>query len=406
MGWIVLGRGVWRGRQGRAATSSGSVATAGKSTTQVVALYAAGWVLAFGPWLIRNAVWTGNPVFPLAYQVFGGTGWSAERAERFTRAHRSTDFSLATIARYLGSIPTVDDWEQILGEIPARSDWQSALVFAFAPLALLGGCRRRAIGLWLLVGYLFLVFWGFTHRLDRFWLPLEPFAGALAGAGLVWSGRRVWQAFALTSCLVAVVYNLAYCTTSLCGVNAYDVDLRLQWQRNVAADPAMAVCNQSGLIRPDQMVLHVGSAAVFYAEPSARYHTVFDDALFERLVRGPAGSVDLRPAPEIRNALAELRADFVLIDWGEIARHRRPGGYGFSAFVRPDVVRALVRSKVMEKLATPVAVPTIVVWNSVATGPQPGDVVTAAEAARLPAGVEAAERVELFRVLREQEAAP
>lgn len=37
--------------------------------------------LIFGaPWYIRNVFWTGNPVFPFAYGLFGGRGWSAQMA--------------------------------------------------------------------------------------------------------------------------------------------------------------------------------------------------------------------------------------------------------------------------------------------------------------------------------------
>ena len=33
-----------------------------------------------GPWYLKSYVWTGNPVYPFAYEVFGGKLWSEERA--------------------------------------------------------------------------------------------------------------------------------------------------------------------------------------------------------------------------------------------------------------------------------------------------------------------------------------
>ena len=50
-------------------------------------LYGVGAILAFSPWLIRNAAFTGNPVYPFAYGWFGGRDWSAAQAEQWQRGH-------------------------------------------------------------------------------------------------------------------------------------------------------------------------------------------------------------------------------------------------------------------------------------------------------------------------------
>jgi hypothetical protein len=50
-------------------------------------LYVFGAILAFSPWLIRNAAFTGNPVYPFAYGWFGGRDWSAAQAEQWQRGH-------------------------------------------------------------------------------------------------------------------------------------------------------------------------------------------------------------------------------------------------------------------------------------------------------------------------------
>jgi len=35
------------------------------------------------PWYVRNWIWTGNPVYPFAYEVFGGRNWSPKLAEKY-----------------------------------------------------------------------------------------------------------------------------------------------------------------------------------------------------------------------------------------------------------------------------------------------------------------------------------
>jgi hypothetical protein len=40
-----------------------------------------------GPWLVKNLMETGNPVYPLAYSLFGGADWDAATNIRWVRAH-------------------------------------------------------------------------------------------------------------------------------------------------------------------------------------------------------------------------------------------------------------------------------------------------------------------------------
>jgi hypothetical protein len=43
-------------------------------------------LLAAAPWYLRNLAFTGNPVYPFAYRLFGGLGWSQWRADWYARA--------------------------------------------------------------------------------------------------------------------------------------------------------------------------------------------------------------------------------------------------------------------------------------------------------------------------------
>ena len=312
--------------------------------------FATGCLLFVGPWLVRNALWTGNPVYPLAYSWFGGIDWSTEDAQHFDSHHRSNDFSIASLARYVGELPTGNNWGRVLGEIPCRSDWQSALLFTFAPLALLGRRRRRAAALWLLLAYLFLAFWTLTHRLDRFWLPLEPFAAVLAGAGMAWCTHRGWSGLVGCSVALAVFYNLAYCSTSLCGLNNYTADLDQQRLLTAATSPAVGVANYSGLVPHDATVLYLGYPAVYYAIAPARYNTVFDHNLLEQWVRR-ADANGLRAPEEIRQVLRREGIEYIIVDWSWIERYRSPGNYGYAPFIQPELFEALVQQKVL--LAVP-----------------------------------------------------
>lgn len=309
--------------------------------------FAIGVALLFGPWLARNYVWTGNPVFPLLANHIKTRNWPPEKAERFAAAHRSKSFTMADAFEHSSIVA----W---------KSDWQTAMAFSFAPLALFNFVnRRQALFLWLLVFALFAVFWGLTHRLDRFFLTLEPPLITLAAGGLTWSASRVWRWFAIACVAVSLPYHLVYCTCGLCGLPNYTADLRSQWQSNWQGEPAVLVANDTRIVPADSYVMVLGYSAIYNCQPMAMYATVFDDNAFEQIARNPeAPQPDaLKPGFRIQAAFDTLKLDFVIVDWSWIKRYREPGNYGYPAFVQPAVFARLCQMGVFEKVPLPHSFP-------------------------------------------------
>jgi thiol-disulfide isomerase/thioredoxin len=52
----------------------------------LVSLALGGW------WYARNILWTGSPVFPFAYEIFGGRGWTAQMAKAYAADQASFGF--------------------------------------------------------------------------------------------------------------------------------------------------------------------------------------------------------------------------------------------------------------------------------------------------------------------------
>lgn len=46
-------------------------------------LYFSAALLVASPWYLKSLFWTGNPVFPFFYNIFGGRGWNADLAEMY-----------------------------------------------------------------------------------------------------------------------------------------------------------------------------------------------------------------------------------------------------------------------------------------------------------------------------------
>ncbi len=118
--------------------------------------------------------------------------------------------------------------------------------------------------------------------------------------------------------------------------------------RNDVDDPATGHIGRVSLVHhylnqtvpPGGVALLVGDAQPFDLEMPTLYNTCFDDVILEPLIQG-------RSAVERRAALQELGITHVFVHWGEIARYRSPGNYGYPDFVQPQVFDELVRQNVL-----------------------------------------------------------
>ncbi|MEA3403154.1 MAG: glycosyltransferase family 39 protein [Armatimonadota bacterium] len=57
------------------------------------------------PWYLKSYLWTGNPVYPFAYELFGGKLWSADRAEQYRYSQREYGRSDLPPLRELREMP-------------------------------------------------------------------------------------------------------------------------------------------------------------------------------------------------------------------------------------------------------------------------------------------------------------
>ncbi|MDR3637770.1 MAG: hypothetical protein P4L84_28445 [Isosphaeraceae bacterium] len=300
-----------------------------RRSPRLVLAYALGWAAVMVPWLGKNVVDTGNPVYPLGYRVFGGRLWDLEREAKWNRVHGP---------KAIASAALVESFVDVAG----RSDWQSPLYAALAPLALLRReSRRWAAALWGYAAYLFLTWWLLTHRLDRFWLPLLPVLAVLAGMGADWLRHWSWSVVLATVMGLSVTANFAYVSTALAGLNEWTGDLN-ELRTKVPEMLNRPLSRLDAQLPADAKVLLVGQAAVFHFQHRVVYNTVFNDETIELLTRG-------HTAAEVHRELRERGVTHVYVDWFEIERYRSPGNYGFTDFVQSAVFERLVAEGVLER---------------------------------------------------------
>ena len=295
-----------------------------------VAVFGIGVLLACGLWYGKNAAMTHNPVYPLAYHWFGGTGWDAEKHARWTSAHSPQHGGQQ---RY-----SLRAFGASVQRIALSSTGQTALVLPFALAALVGGWRRRVVRpLFLFVLTGLAVWWLTTHRFDRFWTPLLPVIALLIGYGIAICYRHLTSRWVTGLVTICLAINLTIVLSRSLGDNRYFVslaELRTDfpsqhdpWFSRV--NPFHSIINQT--LQSDDKILLVGDAAPFDVEVPCLFQSCFDDCRFEELFAN-------RTAAERRAALTELGITHVYINWQDIDAYRRAGDYGYSNFVTRELV--------------------------------------------------------------------
>ena len=323
-----------------------SLTTPWRRISIVGMIYTAGVFIAVGPWLLKNLVETGNPVYPLVWTIFGGVDWNAELNKKWLNAHHASDYSLGSFFAGLKSIAITNDW-------------QSVLIFPLIPLAALSRNRRQAgyIGLFLI--WLLIAWWGLTHRIDRFWVPLLPVACLLAGVGMAWprafsirdcpepgqGARQSWRWICGIATGGVIAFNYLLITSPLIG-NPH-VLTKLDAASRAVENPNLAALNK--VLPPDAKLLLVGEADIFDARFPVVYNTVFDKNLFEQWTAIP-GTQQLKPVAEIRGKLQAEGVTHLFVNWKEILRYRTT--YGYTEFVTPERFQTLQQLGILKDPAT------------------------------------------------------
>jgi hypothetical protein len=159
----------------------------------------------FTPWAIRNAVYQGNPVFPLAYSIFGGKTMDGEIAQFMkvtTDATWPEDFQQAV------SAPSISEKGKALRfALTQNEPLPGFFLVLLIPLLLSGGDKRwRAMAA--LVALIWLIWLFLSRPIPRYLLPAYPCM--IAVLLLAWEGSwwKLIQKTVQAILLLTMLYSL------------------------------------------------------------------------------------------------------------------------------------------------------------------------------------------------------
>lgn len=314
----VCGSGGWK---------KGAAATMG-------AVIAGGVALA--PWMLRNYVACGNPVFPYLHGVFGEAHWTAEQFARFASAHHF-DGSWMDRARLL-AFADANDPAGLRHRGLMHSQWS---VFPFAVLGALGVCATagwRRVVVWALVGgvVLQIAAWlAVTHLQSRFLLPLVVPGGVLIGVAAAWLGRGSWARARLATAAVLLV-----------GLYQSVRTLDQFWSERGGQPNVGLTVGPQGLVQSEirddarkdafargEVVYLFGDSTPFYVPGPVLYHTTWD-TLRPKDASGSAGDA----LDELERVLRGRGVSGIMVNPMELTRLSGTGWY--DPAVTPAAARA------------------------------------------------------------------
>lgn len=285
-----------------------------------VAVFASAALLSFSPWLVKNLVMTGNPVFPLANEVFHADppGWGSEETQRWQRGHTATS-QQQTLSGKLTAL-----WTCIPGDHYQRI---GPVIFLLAFAGLLRRGRDETDGALLLLLIVQLAVWLFaTHLYARFavvlLIPLTLLAGRAVIPGSIRSIRLI-----VVGLIAGGAWNLLY-AARLHGDESLDgAPASLIYEGQLPGYEYFSVVNHE--LPPDAKILLIGDAKAFYFRPEVDYFVVFNRNPLIEAIRAAGND------PQIIDWLRQHGYTHVLVHWREIDRLRAT--YGFP----PEVTREL-----------------------------------------------------------------
>ena len=328
------------------------------------AIAALAGALTLAPYFVRNAAWTGNPVFPFAASSLGRGHWSPWQVKRWNNAHRAegswphriselgrrwvfnTGFGAVGDLRGAGSRAT-----QRAEAAKFSTEWGVPVfwgVAAIGAVALLAARRTRALAVFMVISLI--VQCGFwlcaTHLQSRF-LAATLLPGCVLAAGLLAPPMlRVAKAYAWLGVSALLVVCVGALSVAELGRQKFADFIPTGFLPGLLRDTAQLrradtndfFYHPINALPRDSKVLLVGDVMrLLYLQPQLEYATAFDlNPLATRIADEHGQSAG------VTESLKRDGFTHVWVNWSELARI--DASFGVEADAKPGRVAEIARN--------------------------------------------------------------
>lgn len=274
------------------------------------ALYLGLVMLAGAPFYLKNAVLTGNPIYPFAHGIFGGPGWDETLARRY-----------GVFLRELGMGRNWSDYLLLPWNLSVHARMNSPrfdgvigpLFLLVLPLGLaarpLPSALKTALGFCLA----YFVFWAFTAQQIRYLFPVFPFLALTVGFIVQQlRAKPVVQALALAAIAGSLVFNGVHLVRDLAALAPLDYltgrqDRHAFIARHVPAYPLYRFANENLSDRDKLFLIYMRNLGFLCERP------FYSDSILESHTLEQVLSQSADP-DQVRLALAQKGFTHIMVD--------------------------------------------------------------------------------------------
>lgn len=274
---------------------------------------------ALAPWMLRNWISCGNPVFPYIHGVFGDAHWVPEQYERFARAHHFD----GSWGDRLGLLVFLDPADPAGPRHRGMLHPQWSVFFPLVGLSAIFGLllrRTHTTMVFLLLALLVQVaaWLTLTHLQSRFLLPLAVTGTLMVGVAACGAERAGVRTLVQTALLLAIGFI---------GVRSLDTfwsERGGQPNQQLGFPPGAFV--QRGLrggerppLKPGERLYLLGDSTPFYIPGPLIYHTTWDESPLATAFQSGRVKDGVDPVA-VSASLAGRGIEAVMVNPGELAR--------------------------------------------------------------------------------------
>ncbi len=167
-------------------------------------------ILVGAPWYIKTYLYTGNPVYPYFYEIFGGRNWTAENARIYREAQLAFGLGREPYKLLMAPFNLTFYWSRFFDPLPFVGSVGFVFLAGLIPLLF----ARRLPGAsrwWMVFSLVSIVFWFVLMQQVRYVMAIFPLVALLCGWLAVNEERR-WTAWAMRA---VITLQVVWCAVGI-----------------------------------------------------------------------------------------------------------------------------------------------------------------------------------------------